>query len=259
MSKLDRVGETILNTFGSTMVIVEYRNCMDIDVYFPKYDYIAEGVQYSNFKNGNVKCPYEPKVYNHGYIGEGKYKAKENGKGTKCYKAWHNMLERCYNPKYHEKNSTYKTCIISKEWLNFQNFGDWFDDNYYEIEGQRMDLDKDVLVKGNKIYSSDNCVFVPHNINTLFIKCDKRRGELPIGVCYDKRAKKFITRCNVYDYKTNKNKTKYLGYYDTSQQAFEVYKQFKEDYIKEVADYYKDTIPKKLYDAMCNYEVDIND
>lgn len=260
MSKFtDRTGETILNNFGSEMIIVEYRGALDIDVYFPQYNWIARSVQYSSFKNGEIKCPYEKRLYGHGFLGEGKYKTKENGKHTKCYEIWNSMLQRCYSEKCHEKRPSYKVCTVSKEWLNFQNFAKWYDNNFYEIEGQRIELDKDILIKGNKIYSSDTCIFVPHNINTLFIKPYKCRKELPIGVVYYKQTRKFRAQCGIYDLKENKRKMKNLGYYDTPQQAFEVYKQFKEQYIKEVADYYKDQIPKKLYDAMCNYEVYITD
>lgn len=259
MSKIDRTGETILNNFGSQMVIVEYRKSQDIDVFFPEYDWIARSVQYSNFKNGNILCPYEPRLYNHGFLGEGKYKTKENGKTTKCYITWQNMLTRCYNPKYHEKEPLYKGCIVSKEWLNFQNFSYWYMDNYYEIEGQRMCLDKDILNKGNKIYSDKTCVFVSNNINLLFTKRDEHRGNLPIGTYYNKANKKFKSQCSVYNFKKNKNEKKYLGLYNTPEEAFEVYKQFKEQNIKEVAEYYRDKIPQKLYDAMYRYEVDIND
>lgn len=122
-----------------------------------------------------------------------------------------------------------------------------------------MDLDKDILNKGNKIYSPENCIFVPERINTLFTKRDKLRGEYAIGVSYYKYNRKFLVRCNIYNFEENKSKGIHLGYYDTPQQAFEVYKQFKEQHIKEVAEYYKGKIPKKLYDAMYRYEVDIND
>ncbi len=256
---IDRAGETRINNFGSKMIITECRNAHDIDVYFPKYNWIAKNMQYKQFKNGEVKCPYEKRVYGIGYIGEGKYNTWKNGEHTKCYEIWKDMLRRCYSEEYHEKHPTYKDCEVAEEWLSFQNFAKWFDDNYYEIEGQKMELDKDILNKGNKIYSSDNCIFAPERINTLFVKRDKSRGKYPIGVTYSKANKKFQAKCNIYDYKENKNKRKTLGYYDTPQQAFEVYKQFKENYIKEVAEYYKDKIPQKLYDAMYKYEVDIDD
>lgn len=259
VAKINRTWEEGYNNFGSKMVIVEYRGALDIDVYFPEYNWTAKNIVYDNFKKGRIKCPYEPRVYGHGYFGEGKYNAWENGKNTKCYSTWHEMLKRCYDPKYHEKYPTYKNCKVDKLWLNLQDFAKWFDVNYYEIEGEKMELDKDILHKGNKIYSPENCIFVPKKINYLFIKSDKVRGNYPIGVSYHKGNKNFQSKCSIYNYEENKSKTKYLGSYDTPEQAFEVYKKFKEQNIKEVADYYKDLIPDKLYSAMYDYKVDIND
>ena len=260
MSKyLDRTGEENYNNFGSKMIITEYKNCENINVFFPEYNWTINEIRYDNFKNGNIKCPYEKRYYGIGFIGEGKFKTRKNDKNTRVYDTWKRMLERCYSEKFHEINSTYKGCEVEKDLLNFQNFAKWYYDNYYEIEGQIMELDKDILVKGNKIYSPETCVFVPHNINSLFIKRDNKRGEYPIGVSYNKRNKKFVAKCNVYDFENKKKKTKHLGYYDAPEDAFNSYKQFKEKHIKEVADYYKDKIPQKLYDAMYQYEVEITD
>ena len=61
-------------------------------------------------------------------------------------------------------------CSVYEGWHNFQNFAKWYEDNYYEIEEEQMHLDKDILVKGNKVYSPDTCVFVPETINGLFVK-----------------------------------------------------------------------------------------
>ena len=258
-SKVNRIGEEGVNNFGSKMVIKEYRTNKDIDVYFPEYDWTTKNIQYSAFKNGQISCPYERRCYGVGYIGEGKYKTKENGKITKYYKVWHDMLRRCYDPKYHERESTYKDCTVCDEWLCFQNFAKWYYDNYYEIKGQKMALDKDILHKGNKIYSPDNCIFVPQTINSLFVKSDKTRGDYHIGVSYHKQHEKFQANCNIYDFKENKTKLKHLGYYNTPEKAFEIYKYYKEKNIKQIADYYKDRIPDKVYDALYNYEVEIDD
>ena len=73
------------------MIIKEYRKYSDIDVYFPEYNWTAKHVIYQNFKNGNIKCPYESRIYGVGYLGEGKYKAFENGKGTDKYDIWHGL------------------------------------------------------------------------------------------------------------------------------------------------------------------------
>ena len=106
--KVTRIGEEKLNSFGSKMIIKEYKSNKDIDVYFPEYDWVFEHAEYKTFKNGTIKCPYEPRVYSVGYFGEGKYKAKKNGKNTDEYIIWRDMLKRCYDPKFHKKNPTYK-------------------------------------------------------------------------------------------------------------------------------------------------------
>ena len=159
--KIDRTGEEKLNNFGSKMIIKEYRKYSDIDVYFPEYNWTFEHSTYTHFKKGNVKCPYEPRYYGIGYLGEGKYKMSENSKKKKEFKIWYNMLMRCYDPKYQEERSTYKGCKVEDYLLNFQNMCEWLENNYYEIPGEVMCLDKDILCKGNKIYSRDTCIFVP--------------------------------------------------------------------------------------------------
>ncbi len=253
MGRIDRTGEEGVNNFGSKMIISKYNNAHDIDVYFPEYDYTVNHARYNNFKKGNIKCVYERRVFGVGYLGDGKYKVKENGKTTKCYKTWHSMLERCYDDNFKEKYPTYKECTIYNKWLNFQNFAEWFEDNYYEVPGEVMCLDKDILVKGNKIYSPKTCVFVSNEINLLFTKSNKSRGDLPIGVSYHKRDNVYISQCGFGD------KPKYLGSFNNPEEAFNAYKTAKENYIKDVADKYKEYIPKKLYCAMYNYEIEIDD
>lgn len=250
----DRTGEINYNKHGSKMIVYKYITNENIDVYFPEYNWVAKHVQYNTFKRGYVKCPYEKSVHGVGYIGEGKYKVSENGKETEIYRIWRGVLCRCYVSRIHEKHPTYKDCEMCEEWHNFQNFAEWYEENYYEIEGEKMCLDKDILFKGNKLYSPNTCVFVPHNVNSLFTKGDSVRGELPIGVAIDKRQNKYQAQCrNQY------NKRKWLGYYSTPEEAFQVYKNFKENLIKQVADKYKSYIPEKLYNAMYKYEVEIDD
>ena len=257
-NKIDKTGEENINNFGSNMVIVEYRTNKDIDVYFPKYDWTVKGVRYDHFKKGNIKCPYDRSIYGIGYLGEGKYKVKENGKDARAYVVWHDMLKRCYSEKEHQKHPTYIGCEVSDEWHNFQNFAKWYYENYYKIEGERIDLDKDILVKHNKIYSPETCIFVPQAINKIFIKSDKARGKSVIGTTPRKYGK-YEVSCNLINPVTGKSKREYLGLYDTQEKAFEVYKYYKEKNIKDVADYFKGQIPDKLYQAMYSYEVEIDD
>lgn len=251
--KIERIGETKVNNFGSKMIITEYRNTLDMDVYFVDYGWTRTKVQYSNFKKGDVSCPYEKRVLGVGYFGEGEYVALINGNKTKEYIDWYHMLERCYDAKCLKKRPTYTKCDVCEDWLNFQNFGNWHTENYYQIENEVMCLDKDILFKGNKIYSSSTCVFVPQSINNLFIKSDSSRGKFPLGVYFNKSANKFVACLSIT------GKQKYLGCYDNCADAFNVYKNAKEEEVKRLANKYKSKIPKKLYDAMMTYVVEESD
>lgn len=250
--KTDRTGEVGVNNNGEEMRIIRYGNCDDIDVLFVKDGTVIEHKQYSCFKKGRIKNPFFSSVYGVGCIGIGKFKPYENGKPTKCYITWMHMMERCYDPKLQEKEPTYKGCTVCPEWWNFQVFAEWYYSHFYEIENEKMNLDKDILHKGNKVYSPNNCVFVPQFINSLFTKSNNTRGKFPIGVY--KMGNKF----KAYLSKDN-GKQIYLGTYPTPEEAFLAYKQAKEEYIKQIAEKYKAQIPYELYQAMMNYEVEIND
>lgn len=254
MSKksINRIGEVKTMNCGELATIIEYNNRNDIIVEFKEYNEKIR-TTYANFTKLNIKSKFAKCTYGIGYLGIGKYKASHNKKDTLVYKYWERMLERCYSMRFHENNPTYESCSVCEEWHNFQNFAKWFEENYYECNGEIMQLDKDILCKGNKVYSPDTCVFVPKRINTLFIKCDKVRGDYPVGVNYYKKYDNFIARCNTLEKRVN------LGYFDTPEEAFYIYREFKEKYIKKVADEYKDKIPLKLYNAMYEYIVEIND
>ena len=253
----DRTGEESLNNFGSKMVISEYRNRRDIDIYFPEYNWVFEHAMYNAFKKGNVKCPYESRICGVGYLGEGKYKTKENGKHTNEYRIYYNMLMRCYDPKFQEKHPSYKGCTAENDWLNFQNMAEWIENNYYEVPGEQMHLDKDILCKGNKVYSRETCIFVPQRINELFVKRDKSRGDCPIGVSPTSSCN-YQATCN-----DGNGKYIYLGSYSSKEEAFQVYKVYKEKIIKETIDSYEGIIPEphysRLKEAMYNYEVEMDD
>ena len=135
--------------------------------------------------------------------------------------------------------------------------GAWFNENYYKIAGEKMELDKDILYKGNKIYSRDTCIFVPQRINTLFVKNDNARGKGPIGVD-QLPSGNYIARCS-----NGFGKYIHLGTYNTKEEAFHVYKNYKEKVIKEVIDSYEGKIPEPFYSklrkTMYNYKVEIDD
>lgn len=253
--KKERIGLENINNSGSKMKIIKYKNASDIDVLFIDSGYIRERCSYQQFKEGSLTCPYDKNIYG-GYFGEGSYKKSENKKMTWYYTTWFNLLRRIHDEKEQEKtrNRTYKDVLLYEPWYNFQNFSKWLDENYYECNGEKMVLDKDILIKGNKVYSPKTCIFVPNKINVLFTKRQNCRGDCVIGVYYDKKRKCYSSHCNF-----NTGRTEYLGSFNTEEEAFLAYKQAKENYIKKIADEYKDFIPQKLYEALYKYEVEIND
>lgn len=253
----ERLGETRIMNCGEIAFVVEYNNCKDIIIQFKKSGELVK-CEYNKFKIGEVKSRLTPSVYGVGIVGNEKTK-DENGKDLKSYKSWKSMLTRCYSAKLHEKKPTYIGCRVSDEWLHYPNFKKWFDENYYEIGNERMELDKDILHKGNKVYGSNNCIFVPKFINGLFTKNNAQRGKNPIGVYFDIKGNRYVAQCQILNVETNKSKQEYLGVFTTKEEAFYTYKIHKEKNIKVVAEYYKERIPDKLYQAMMNYNVSIDD
>ena len=250
------------------MKILEYNNAKDIIVEFQEEHKYRLCTSYKHFKNGQCKNPFFASVYEHGYLGIDKNgnvpKTKEfkDGKwrNTWEYDRWQSMLRRCFDNKLKEKEPTYKDVTCCKRWLCFSYFLEDLEilkQEYNWDDDIKLNLDKDVLNKNNKIYSLENCVLVPQWINTLFIKCDASRGQYPVGVSYHKRDRKYQAHCNINGKKIN------LGYYSTPQEAFNAYKIAKENEIKKIANdcVLKGYITKdsRLYNAMINYQVKITD
>ena len=170
-----------------------------------------------------------------------------NGKMIPPFRAWHGMLGRCYGKGYLSRHPSYEQCEVCGEWMKYSVFEEWW--NQHRIEGWH--LDKDILVKGNKVYAPDTCCFVPQEINKLFCKAGTLRGVYPIGVRFHKE--KFEAQLSIA------GKTKYLGCFTNIEEAFQSYKKAKESWIKELADKYKDQLETRVYEALYNYKVEITD
>lgn len=186
-------------------------------------------------------------VYGVGFYEKGEHRAKINGKNTYIYNAWHNMLTRCYNPKYHEIQPTYIDCDVCCDWLNFQSFAKWlFNHQYY---GLGYAIDKDLLRPNNKIYAPDNCLLIPQEINNLLTNRANHRGKYPQGVAYRKDTNKIQAHISKY------GKHRRIGYFDTVQEAAEAYRAEKESYVKEVAEMYKNRMDIRVYNALMNWRL----
>ena len=175
-----------------------------------------------------------------------------NGKLCKIYRQWQNMIVRCYNERYHIRFPTYIGCTVSDEFKDYSKWREWYDNYPCKQDGWHMD--KDLLIKGNKVYSEDTCVFLPKEINLVLTKCTASRGEHLIGVYWSKTANAFVARV-----RKNKGKSEYLGSFNAEIEAFNAYKKAKESFIKEQANRFKSQIDERAYNALMNYTVEITD
>ena len=170
---------------------------------------------------------------------------------TKEYKLWANMLARCYREGTKIKQESYKDCTTSEEFKIYSVFYDWCQ-NQIGFNQPNFELDKDLLVKSNKEYHPDKCVFIPREINSFLRTASKSRGDLPIGV---RKAKSGGFHARLRNWVGRKH----LGTFSTTEQAFKAYKQAKEAHTKVLANKYKDQICPRAYEALMNYQVEITD
>lgn len=255
----NRLLEENFNSQGCLMKIIEYNSYSDILVEFQdEYKYRTRA-GYKEFKSGSIKNWYHPSVCGVGIVGD-KYKdcITKNGKMSHEYKTWSSLLLRCFDENYKIKEITYQDVTCCKEWLSYENFYEWLyqQENFEKwLNNDDWAIDKDILIKGNKIYSPNTCCLVPRIVNSLFIKRTNDRGIYPIGVT--KHKDRFRARCDNPLLKTRKH----IGLYNTPEEAFQAYKQYKENLIRQVAqeEYSKGNIIQSCYEAMMKYEVEITD
>lgn len=185
----DRTGEKWITNEGYTVEIIEYFGARNCTICFPDGN-IVKGIEYNHLKKGNVKNPLHRSVCGVGYLGIGKYKSTSH---SDMYNIWIKIFERCYSENSRWKYMSYKDCSVIEHWHCFQNFAEWFDKNHKSYM-KGWHLDKDILIKGNKIYSPETCAFVPPELNIIFTKRQNSRGKYPIGVKADE--KKFKATIN---------------------------------------------------------------
>lgn len=247
----DRTGHKYINHQGYEVEVLESLSYHKSTIRFNDiYDTTLYNVSYGNVKKGTISNPYHPTLHDSGYIGVGKYTGKTLDENRHIFRKWQQVITRGCSKICKEKSPTYRDVTVCEEWKCLQNFGTWFESNC-KPHMKGFELDKDILVKGNKIYSPETCCFVPHEINTLFVKAEKSRGKYPIGVSGDK--KRFRATINI------KGTGHHIGTFDTPEEAFQAYKIEKEKYIKEIADEWEPFIEPKVYKAMYNYQVEITD
>ena len=247
----DCVGKVCKSLNSGDFKILKYNDAKDVEIQFLNTGF-ETSAELGNIRNGNVKDPYIPSVCGVGIVGT-KYPITVNGVQTKEYVLWQSALVRCYSDTYQKKYPTYEGCEVSENFLHYEYFYEW-SHKQVGFGNDGWHLDKDLLIKGNKVYSESTCVFIPREINSLLIKCTASRGEHPIGVCWNKTKKSFVAHVS-----KNKGKLEYLGLFKTEIEAYNAYKQAKESFIKEQANKWKSQIDPRAYNALMNYTVEITD
>ena len=256
VSYKDCVGKVCKSKSSGDFKILTCNGARNVEVQFLKTGYKTT-VYLGSIRNGYVKDRYAPSVYDIGIIGD-KYPSRVNGRNTKEYMLWIDMLKRCYSDanvcdNFKKKYPTYEGCEVSENFKSYEYFYEWCHNQIgFGVKGWQ--LDKDLLIKGNKVYSESTCVFIPAEVNTLLVKSDKIRGKHPIGVYWRNTKKAFVAQVN-----KNKGKPEYLGSFNTEIEAFNAYKEVKENYLKELANKWKSQIDDRAYEALMNYEVEITD
>ena len=240
--KTNKCGDiVVINYFNSSNVIVQFLNTG-----------ARTKTCSGDILNGYVKDVFSPNIFNKGYLGCHDATVTRKNR-PESYNVWWDMIRRCCCETYKRKKPHYMSSVVDTRFESYFNYRSWCEKQIgfgcKDEKGRPFALDKDILIKGNKVYSEETCCFVPQEINALFVKGDKLRGEYPIGVSFHKSRGMLRATLN----------NKHLGYFNTAEQAFQVYKQAKEHHIKEVANKWKGQIDPRVYEALMKYEVEITD
>ena len=176
-----------------------------------------------------------------------------DGTQRKSYGAWKNMIRRCFDERLQEKYPTYRGCSVSDYFLNFSDFHEWCESQIgYREKG--FHLDKDILVKGNKVYSKDTCVFIPCGLNQFLVNRINFRGDNPVGVSFQKRNGLFHSRVN-----NGFGKLLHIGYFENKEDAFNAYKEKKMAIALKLINYYKDQVDERVLVSLANVSFSIED
>lgn len=250
--KFELIGKEFETNNCGKCTVIDYKGAYSVTVIFHKPIFVTICTM-SSLKTGRVLNPFSPRVYGVGYLGVGDYDSDDDS-----YSQWKDMLKRCYCEKHKSKHTSYEDVTVCEEWLNFQNFAKWCHSQEFfqskDDDGRFYRLDKDILIKGNKTYSPETCCFVPMRINNLILTSLSSRGSLPIGVTKFKRDSNYVVKIRKGAPLAN-----HIGYFNTPEEAFQAYKKAKEDYIKAVAEDWKDRIDDKTYIALLGWNIEITD
>ena len=226
--------------------ILEYLNGDDVTVEFVETNYITKTTS-AAVRRGDIRDYWLPTVFGVGIMDIPNATKDPLKKAARI--KWQSMLTRCYSSLYQNKYPTYKGCEISESFKRFSTFLEWYISQVgFNQEGWH--LDKDILGCG-KVYSPQTCCVIPNEINVALASISsKHNAKNKFGISRRKNG-----RFAVYAHCGSINK--YLGIFDTLEEALKAYKQAKESRIKWLANKWKDQIDLRVYEELMNYKVEI--
>lgn len=238
-------GEEFKTNQGCECVVLEYNGAFDVLVQFKDDFGHCKRVSTGDLRRGEVANPFFRSVFGIGYFGIDKNSPLGYKSGTREYMFWKGIMERCYSPASHLRSPTYVGCLVDERWHNFQNFAEWCQSQIGFSE-KGWQLDKDLLggITAGKVYSPDVCVFVPQEINTLFIIPTTKTDDLPTGVSYCKDRGNYQAGCGGGGYR------KGLGRFPTPELAYKAYMDYKKIRVAELIDLYSSRLDGRLVNKL---------
>ena len=245
MVTTNHLGEEKPNKNGTLMKIVEYTNTENIIVEFQDEHKFRKRSTYSNFKNGGIKNPYDKTIFGIACLGDGKYGSWKNSRGSRdTYLNWVAMLQRCYVDMNGKYPAYYGICTVCNEWLNYQNFAEWYESHYYYIPNERIHVDKDIKFKDNKMYGSNTCILVPQKINEIFHRSRPKTIDSDLPETIKRYAKGYQVSF----------RGESLGVYPTIKECLEKYNTKKIDYIRELVNGYGNKMPDEVREILLGWK-----
>jgi len=223
---------TVLSIDGYKKVLVRFNDSMAYEA--------TTTIQ--SLMDGNIKNPYGITSFGVGYFGLGEFSSKDH---PLAYEVWRGMLRRCYDEKLQEKIPTYIGCTVADEWHDFQNFAKWYTSHdYYGLD---YHLDKDLMFRGNKIYSKETCSLVPAKINTILTNLSASNSKSLTGVTYKEKKGLFQARIKSSGIVRN------LGFFETEIEAHNAYIRNKEKIVKMAAIEHRYEMEEVIFKALMNW------
>lgn len=230
--------------FNGTCTLIKYVNAKEIYVMFE--DGTIVKARSGNLLKGVVKNPNYPSVFGVGINDV----ENTNCHSDKRYTLWYSIIRRAYSDVYHKGKPTYKDVEVCDRWKRFSNFAeDIVKLPFYEkCITDEYELDKDILGGDLKIYSPETCCFVPRKINAFFSVKTQKGSDLPTGVSFNNRLKKYVACANISGVRSQ-----HIGVFTSVDEALSAYINVKSKYLIEVANDFKGKIEDRVYDKLINY------